>query len=81
VAAALVFSALLTACATRPAPTVTVPEEMLHCPVDVVPQGGTITDNDVAEIIVALDARGDICAQRLEDVRQWLMTRHAVTSR
>ncbi len=78
----LILSFLLalcvTACASRPASSLMVPEQMLRCPGDVVPRQGRLTDNEIAEVIERLDARGDACAGRLEDLRRWLERRGAV---
>lgn len=67
---------LLTACASTS--ELRVPQAMLECPGDVIPREGRLTDNEIAEVIEELDARGDICAGRLEDLRAWLSRRGAV---
>lgn len=72
---ALLCMTLLSACATS---DLRVPEAMLTCPEDVRPAGGRLTDNEIAEVIERLDARGDVCAQKLEDLRRWLTRRGAV---
>lgn len=76
--AAIIAALFLGACATRPQADVLVPEQMLTCPGPVVPPEGRLTDNEIAEVIERLDARGDVCAGRLEDLRKWLDQRGAV---
>lgn len=77
---AIVSMGMLTGCITRHV-NIYVPAEMLVCPGDVVPPGQPgqqLTDNEIAEVIEKLDARGDICAGKLEALRQWLTRRGAV---
>lgn len=75
-AAGLVSTLLLTACVTNS--NLQVPEEMLECTEEVQIPDGRLTDNQIAELIVRLDARGDVCAERLEALRSWLGSRGAV---
>lgn len=66
---ALLLILALTACAT---PDFRVPEAMLTCPEEVEIPDGRLTDNQIAGVIEELDARGDICADKLRRLREWL---------
>lgn len=54
-----------------------------ECINEVIPpgnRGDRLTDNQIAELIERLDARGDICAAQLEELRAWLKTKRALRS-
>lgn len=79
-AAALLSMTLLSACETVQS-NLQVPESMLTCQERVaVPgrPGERLTDNEIAELMERLEARGDVCAGKLEDLRKWLRSRGAI---
>lgn len=76
----IVLAGLLSACGsspilTRDKPVVVVPSsEMLSCStVEDLPDPNTLTDLQVAKLVVELKTKLDVCANKMREVEQFLL--------